>query len=257
MRSFCSGFLITITSLIVVASSSQLSLAQAASTSISTVQSDDNGVYQYSIDNCILTASTVYRTFDPDRQLLTCNRADELSAEFTTDLRKIDHMELYYPKTSFSGPTLFVTCSANDCATKTKSYSNNCNQEKIDNQLKGERVGIQFSNTPTSNSMFRPLVRDVKMAAKRCSPKLTYKESLDLPLEVSGTPDSRECEKFKPGRVVQFQPAGYVYFGNKIDAVVMTTNDDKVTIRMLKSAYTSLNDRVLAMSCKSDQLFLK
>ena len=62
------------------------------------------------------------------------------------------------------------------------------------------------------------------------------------------------CDAYYPGRSVGFKPAGFVYFGNTLDAVVLGKGNGSVSIKIVDRTYTESFGKTLEMPCTSDQL---
>ncbi|MFM2084509.1 MAG: hypothetical protein RLY95_1327, partial [Pseudomonadota bacterium] len=62
------------------------------------------------------------------------------------------------------------------------------------------------------------------------------------------------CNTFYQGKSIGFKPAGFVYFGSVLDAVVLGKGNGNVSIKIVDRHFTDLYGKTLEMSCTSDQL---
>jgi hypothetical protein len=62
------------------------------------------------------------------------------------------------------------------------------------------------------------------------------------------------CNNFYQGKSIGFKPAGFIYLGNTLDAVVLGKGNGNVSIKIVDRHFTDLYGKTLEMSCTSDQL---
>lgn len=62
------------------------------------------------------------------------------------------------------------------------------------------------------------------------------------------------CNAYYPGRKVGFKPAGFIYFGSTLDAVVLGKGNGSISIKIVDAHFKDDYGRTLEVSCTSDQL---
>ena len=62
------------------------------------------------------------------------------------------------------------------------------------------------------------------------------------------------CNAYYPGKSIGFKPAGFIYLGNTLDAVVLGKGNGNVSIKIVDRHFIDLYGKTLEMSCTSDQL---
>lgn len=61
------------------------------------------------------------------------------------------------------------------------------------------------------------------------------------------------CDRFYSGKAIRFQPAGWVYFGSLLDAIVLGKGDGNVSIKITDTHFDSYG-KTFEIPCTSDQL---